>query len=185
MDLANYTKNFPDLAVALVNTWDPPSSKEHLPDPRALDEWLSEHGIEAPPATTKDLEAARAVRSRLRAVFEAGTEEEGLAILNELLAEAPLVPKVVRSAGECGFELTARDAPIARRLASEGAFGLAAAIAEGGFDRLRICGGHKCLDVFVDVSRNRSRKFCSPHVCGNRASVAAYRARQKAEPKGA
>ncbi|MFC4855882.1 CGNR zinc finger domain-containing protein [Actinophytocola glycyrrhizae] len=32
--------------------------------------------------------------------------------------------------------------------------------------------------MFVDLSRNRSWRFCSPAVCGNRVHVAAHRARQ-------
>ncbi|MEO7071362.1 MAG: CGNR zinc finger domain-containing protein, partial [Nostocoides sp.] len=34
-----------------------------------------------------------------------------------------------------------------------------------------------CDDVFVDLSRNRSKRFCDA-ICGNRENVAAYRARR-------
>ena len=47
-------------------------------------------------------------------------------------------------------------------------------------DRLRVCAGEDCEDVLVDLSRNRSRKFCDG-TCGTRANVAAYRARKAAE----
>jgi predicted RNA-binding Zn ribbon-like protein len=33
--------------------------------------------------------------------------------------------------------------------------------------------------VFVDLSRNRSRRYCDSRTCGNRLHVAAYRARQR------
>ena len=46
-------------------------------------------------------------------------------------------------------------------------------------DRLRVCASETCTDVLVDLSKNRSRRFCEAS-CGNRASVAAYRARQAA-----
>ena len=55
----------------------------------------------------------------------------------------------------------------------------AVVIGDGGFDRLRLCARDDCDDVFVDASRNRSRRFCDPATCGNRAHVAAYRARQR------
>ena len=35
-----------------------------------------------------------------------------------------------------------------------------------------------CADVVLDLSRNRSRRYCST-TCGNREAVAAYRARQR------
>ena len=46
-------------------------------------------------------------------------------------------------------------------------------------DRLRRCAGDGCDQVLVDLSRNRSRRFCDAG-CGNRANVAAYRARRRA-----
>jgi predicted RNA-binding Zn ribbon-like protein len=44
-------------------------------------------------------------------------------------------------------------------------------------DRLRVCAGERCERVLVDLSKNRSRRFCEAG-CGNRANVAAYRARR-------
>jgi predicted RNA-binding Zn ribbon-like protein len=46
-------------------------------------------------------------------------------------------------------------------------------------DRLRICAADDCEDVLVDLSKNRSRRFCEAG-CGNRVAVAAYRARKRA-----
>jgi predicted RNA-binding Zn ribbon-like protein len=42
--------------------------------------------------------------------------------------------------------------------------------------RLRTCASPDCGNVLVDLSKNRSRRFCESG-CGNRAAVAAYRAR--------
>ena len=44
--------------------------------------------------------------------------------------------------------------------------------------RLAICADDTCRGVVLDLSRNRSRRFCST-TCGNRNAVAAYRARQR------
>ena len=44
-------------------------------------------------------------------------------------------------------------------------------------ERLKVCAGDDCEDVLVDLWKNRSRKFCDGG-CGNRANVAAYRARK-------
>ena len=44
--------------------------------------------------------------------------------------------------------------------------------------RLGVCADDDCEGVVLDLSRNRSRRFCST-TCGNRDAVAAYRARQR------
>ena len=41
---------------------------------------------------------------------------------------------------------------------------------------LRLCASPDCGNVLVDLSKNRSRRFCESG-CGNRAAAAAYRAR--------
>jgi predicted RNA-binding Zn ribbon-like protein len=47
----------------------------------------------------------------------------------------------------------------------------------GQLDRLRICDFPGCGNVVVDLSKNRSKRFCDAG-CGNRAAVNAYRARK-------
>jgi predicted RNA-binding Zn ribbon-like protein len=46
-------------------------------------------------------------------------------------------------------------------------------------ERLSVCAADDCECVLVDLSKNRSRRFCD-RGCGNRANVAAYRARKRA-----
>jgi predicted RNA-binding Zn ribbon-like protein len=46
-------------------------------------------------------------------------------------------------------------------------------------ENVKVCGGHRCTLLFVDHSRSRHRRYCSAAVCGNRAKVAAFRARAK------
>lgn len=38
-------------------------------------------------------------------------------------------------------------------------------------DRVRECAGHPCGWLFIDTSRNRSRRWCSMESCGNRAKA--------------
>lgn len=38
-------------------------------------------------------------------------------------------------------------------------------------DRLRECGGERCQWLFLDTSRNGSRRWCSMAACGNRAKA--------------
>ena len=46
--------------------------------------------------------------------------------------------------------------------------------------RLRRCEAPGCDAVFVDLSKNRSRRYCDTGNCGNRQHVAAYRERRAA-----
>ena len=52
--------------------------------------------------------------------------------------------------------------------------------------RLGVCADDGCDGLVLDLSRNRSRRYCST-TCANRNAVAAYRARQRpdAGPSGA
>jgi predicted RNA-binding Zn ribbon-like protein len=169
------------LAVDLVNSYSPTSQREHLTDVGALQAFLREQKDSyGRPVTQHDLEQVRVVRERLREVFLAPEEGTAVSILNALLAESGALPQLTDHDGEAWhLHYTPPETPLARRWAAEAAMGLAVIIEEHGFERLRVCEGKDCLDVFVDVSRNRSRRYCSPEVCGNRANVAAYRARKR------
>lgn len=70
------------------------------------------------------------------------------------------------------------DAGPARWLGAITAMGLSIALIEGGYDRFGVCASATCEDVYVDTSRNRSRRHCSGS-CTTRENVAAYRRRQK------
>ena len=71
----------------------------------------------------------------------------------------------------------ANDAPLATRIAVETAMAMVDVIRSDEMSRLGICADDGCAGVVLDLSRNRSRRFCSTS-CGNRNAVAAYRARQ-------
>ncbi|MCG5472494.1 CGNR zinc finger domain-containing protein [Micromonospora sp. LAH09] len=61
---------------------------------------------------------------------------------------------------------------------------VAALVTEGNWSRLRLCANEDCRVVFYDTSRNRSRRWHSYEFCGNRANVAAYRARSAGSRPG-
>jgi predicted RNA-binding Zn ribbon-like protein len=71
-------------------------------------------------------------------------------------------------------------APLSDRIAAHLAMGLAELVVAGESQRVRSCASPSCRDVFVDLSRNRSRRYCDSRTCGNRLHVAAYRARRSA-----
>ena len=97
--------------------------------------------------------------------------------MNELLAEAHAVPRLVRHDGmDWHIHATEPDAPLARRILVEAAMALVDVIRADQMDRLRACDADDCEGIFVDLSKNASRRFCSTR-CGNRMAVRAYRAR--------
>jgi predicted RNA-binding Zn ribbon-like protein len=45
-------------------------------------------------------------------------------------------------------------------------------------ERIKTCAGAECGYLYVDASRNRSRRWCDMADCGNRAKVRRFRARE-------
>jgi predicted RNA-binding Zn ribbon-like protein len=182
VEFASYKDRSVAAAVDLVNTHSPFSGHEHLTGPAELAAFLDRHDMRpARPPTEKDLAEVRAIRERVRAVFEAGDPERASTLLNRLLRDVDAHPQLAAHDGEpWHIHFAPTEAPLARHVAATAGMGLAVVLAEGGFDRLGVCAWERCRDVFVDTTKNRSRRFCKASVCGNRSSAAAYRARQKA-----
>ncbi|MFE9654127.1 CGNR zinc finger domain-containing protein [Micromonospora sp. NPDC006431] len=165
-------------AAGLVNTAGP--DREGLPDVPALDEFIAAHGWTGRHEhTDAELREVRALRPRLRRIWYAGTDEV-VGIVNGLLRESHALPQLIRHDGE-PYHLHAvpRDAPLATRMAVEAAMAMADLVRTGELSRLRLCDHPDCDKVLVDLSKNRSRRFCDTG-CGNRAAVSAYRARKAA-----
>jgi predicted RNA-binding Zn ribbon-like protein len=57
---------------------------------------------------------------------------------------------------------------------------MAAAEAEGNWQRVKACRNDDCRWAFYDASRNRSGRWCDMNVCGVRHKMRAYRERQVA-----
>jgi predicted RNA-binding Zn ribbon-like protein len=62
-------------------------------------------------------------------------------------------------------------------MAVEAGMAMIDVIRMGELGRLRMCAGEGCERVVIYLSKNRSRRFCEAG-CGNKANVAAYRARR-------
>ncbi|HZN19027.1 MAG TPA: CGNR zinc finger domain-containing protein [Micromonosporaceae bacterium] len=166
-------------AAALVNTAD--GRTEHLPDIAALDEFVRAWGWTGEQAHDQaELEAVRALRPRLRQLWE-GDEERVVEIVNDLLREADALPQLVRhDTWDYHLHATPPDAPLATRMAVEAAMAFVDLVRGKELGRLRTCAHPGCDNVVVDLSKNRSRQYCQGG-CGNRAAVAAYRARKAAK----
>jgi predicted RNA-binding Zn ribbon-like protein len=97
-----------------------------------------------------------------------------------MLREGGALPQLLRHDGwDYHLHATAEDIALDVRLMVEFAMAMVDVIRMKELDRLRVCAADDCGDVLVDLSKNRSRRFCGQG-CGNRANVAAYRARKAA-----
>jgi predicted RNA-binding Zn ribbon-like protein len=163
-------------AAALVNTVG--IDGDTLPDLAALNAFFDEWEWSGRRARTNaELDDVRALRPRLRAVWQADVDD-AVQIVNDLLREAHALPQLVKHDGwDYHLHATSPDAPLASRMAVEAGMAFVDVIRAGEFARLRVCAADDCNDVYVDLSKNRSRRFCDGS-CGNRTNVAAYRARR-------
>jgi predicted RNA-binding Zn ribbon-like protein len=162
-------------AAALVNT---ATDGDSLRTPADLDRFLERYGWTG--SRTRDaaeLEAVRALRPRLREIWLADTDE-AVAGINALLAEHHALPQLVRhDEWDWHLHATPAEAPLATRMAVEAAMALVDVVRSGETSRLGACAADDCDDVVIDLSKNRSRRYCEKG-CANRAHVAAYRARR-------
>lgn len=165
-------------AAALVNTAGP--DRDDLSDPAALTAYLDAYGWTGRREGTEDeLRAVRALRPRLRRVWQRNADEI-VEIVNALLRESAALPQLIRHDGHpYHLHATSRDAPLVTRMAVEAAMAFVDVIRGGELDRLRVCEFPGCGNVVIDLSKNRSKRFCEAG-CGNRSAVTAYRARKAA-----
>jgi predicted RNA-binding Zn ribbon-like protein len=170
-----------ELVRSFVNTRDIEDGVDELSSPRALASWLRGHGLlHAGRVARADLDQARRVREALRAHLAANN---GVSVRKE--AAVTLSGAARRADLRLRFEPdgSARLEPSARGV--DGALGrllaiAAAAIADGSWSRLKACRAQECRWAFYDGARNRSRRWCSMAVCGNRHKARAYRERHAA-----
>ncbi len=170
-----------DTAVDLLNTAPQTDGREGLPDLAALERFIRRNRMsELGPLAGTDLAAVREVRDRFAEVFEAGSTAEASALINTMIAQAGTTPRLTDHDGyDWHVHYFAPGASIAPHLAADCGMALAFLLVAGERERLRRCAAPDCRRAFVDLSRNRSRRYCDGRTCGNRLHVAAYRARRR------
>ncbi|WP_031466849.1 CGNR zinc finger domain-containing protein [Sciscionella sediminilitoris] len=163
-------------AVDLVN-----AGAEGLPDLDTLAEFAADHHLGAHgPLGDRDLRQVHALRSRLAAILGAGDPDTVAELINGVLAGAHTTPRLRRHDGfDWHIDHFAPGATLAEHLGVTTAMALATLFADGEFDRIRSCAAPGCERLLVDLSRNRSRRYCAGRNCGNRLHVAAYRERNR------
>ena len=129
-------------------------------------------------ADEAELESIRELRPLLRRLLTS-SRDEAVEIVNTMLAEAHATPQLVRHEPfDWHIHAVPLDAPLATRIAVETAMAMVDVIRADEMSRLGVCADADCEGLVLDLSRNRSRRYCST-TCGNRNAVAAYRARRR------
>lgn len=153
---------------------------EAFADAHSLRSWLGREGLlaEEEAVGEADVVQAREVRRALRSLLAANNggpvDPEAVRTLNRAAERATLVVRF-GPGGSATLEPDAGglDGAIGRVLAAA-----CAGMADGTWGRLKTCANGCCAWAFYDRSKNRSGRWCSMDVCGNRTKTRAYRRRR-------
>jgi predicted RNA-binding Zn ribbon-like protein len=169
------------VVVDLVNTAAETGGAETLPDADALRSWVDKHHVSSVAASDySDVASIHKVRERFRQCFGLSDAELLAERVNTLVAEAPVQPRLTDHNGyDWHIHYFAPGASLADHLAVDGGMALAHVVAAEEVERLRVCEAPDCEAVLLDLSRNRSKRYCDARTCGNRLNVAAYRERKR------
>jgi predicted RNA-binding Zn ribbon-like protein len=163
-------------AVDLVNSADP----DTLTTIASLQDFYDRWGYTGHrPASEDELAAVRAIRLRVRALLTA-ERSRAVDLINAILREQRALPQLVRHDHlDWHIHAISEDRPMHERILVETAMAMVDVIRRDELSRLLSCAAAGCDGLVLDLSRNRSRRFCSI-TCGNREAQAAHRARKSA-----
>jgi predicted RNA-binding Zn ribbon-like protein len=186
--LKDYAGRSIQTAVALVNTYDIATGDDSMVDRDQAARLLRDlQWEEVTTLTQADLVNLVKLRHQLRVVFETSDAHKAVELLNQNLQVDGAAPWLTDHDGAWHWHYAHPGAPLHQRVTATTTVALLSAIADGALSRMRVCEGHGCHRVFVDMSRPGTRRFCEPRGCANRAHVQAYRSRVRAglvEPRG-
>ena len=178
MDYDTYGSNAVELAIDLANAERDDPAVGARSSSRSHGEWFT-------PGTSLDLSRpprpAHAARPPTWSAPSPSpsprtTSSPGSTNCSRWPARSPTPPTTTAS---CTCTTPVPEAPVLEQLTTTVAMGLSQVVVQHGWQRLGVCSAEGCDDVYVDTSRNASRRYCS-NTCASRSTVAAYRARQKA-----
>jgi predicted RNA-binding Zn ribbon-like protein len=179
----SYTDRVVGVAAALVNALTP---GEHGGRPVDVDPARRPDrcaGVLGRRVTAAEAAELAALAGRLRPVFTAaedGAVDRVAELVNALLRDYRSAPQLSRHDGEpWHMHFSSAATGVATEWGAGCATGLAVVVDGQATGRLGVCRAEGCDRVYVDVSRNASRRFCS-EACLNRTKVAAFRARARA-----
>ncbi|MEU8251514.1 CGNR zinc finger domain-containing protein [Nonomuraea sp. NPDC048916] len=188
MNFNSHTDLVVRVAVGLVNALTPGERHGRAVPPPGDLAAVATDGLRAAYPGHREVTEAEAgelaeTAARLRTVFDAvarGDLDAAALQVNSLLEETRARPLLERHDGEpWHLHFHGPGGTMAGDWAASCATGLAMVLGSEFCERLGVCTAPHCDRVYVDVSRNGTRRFCST-ACQNRVKTAAFRARGKA-----
>ena len=185
MNFNSHTDVAVRVAVALVNLLTPGEDRGRGYQPPEDDERTAAVGAVlrasgGHEATWEEAAELCFVAAELRGVFEAvstGALDAAAARVNEMLIRTGARPELERHDGQAWhLHFHAADNSLPNGWAAGCATGLAVVLGGSHSDRLGVCTAPRCDRVYVDTSRNGTRRYCSTS-CQNRVKTAVFRAR--------
>ncbi|MGW1888471.1 CGNR zinc finger domain-containing protein [Streptomyces sp. NPDC001970] len=167
------------LVEAFANTVDVEEGSDEIATPAGLTGWLKGRGLldspdKIPAEVHQSYLALRAgIREELGTHVGDTPDPDLLAAADRVLAEHPVLI-TARGALTPAAGLPAERGPLAQL-----AIAWSELVTTGDAARLKRCAEHTCGWAFWDVSKNRSRRWCSMKVCGNRNKSRSYASRQR------
>ena len=177
-DLPNAAPQPLRLVQRFVNTVDKEHGREWLAEPEDLVRWFEEAGLGRVDATPGDVRRAHDLRAALKEFLAANNgaklDDAAIATINRAASAAQLTAGLDERS-QLHFDVKGGnvDSALGRIVAI--AF---SALTNGTLSRLKAC--RNCSWAFYDNSRNRSAKWCSMLICGNRLKSRTYRKRHRA-----
>ena len=152
-----------------------------IPANRANDlrAWSDRH----PKRAVECFNEAIGLREKIYRVFHAiasggNPDKADLDLLNRALRAAPSRVTLGREAGDFGWQVE-ESKPSAVSLLAPVLWSAADLLVGPQLAKLRECSNEKCLWLFLDDSKNGTRRWCSMQSCGNRAKAHRHYLRQK------
>jgi predicted RNA-binding Zn ribbon-like protein len=190
VNFTSHTDAVVAVAVELVNTLTPGEAcgRPHRPPddralPAAVTAALRAGRSEVGPVPPGQAAGFRQVAAAIRAVFDtvaAGQTDAAALLVNEMLAGTGARPRLERHDGEpWHLHYHGAEDTLVTAWGAGCATGLAVVLGGEARGRLGVCGAPRCDRVFVDTSRNATRRFCSTS-CQNRVKAASFRAAHRA-----
>ncbi len=110
-----------------------------------------------------------------------GNTGSAAAAVNQMLLEQDVRPYLMEHAhGPWHLHFSTSDASPAEQWTGDFTVAIAMLLGSAEAENLKSCGAIRCDRLFIDVTRNHSRRFCST-ACQTRAKVAAHRQRKQAQ----
>jgi predicted RNA-binding Zn ribbon-like protein len=166
--------------VAAVLAWLASSKTLPAPAVAGLRRWFDAHPSDAATVFGEVIEVRETIYRLLHAVATASAPTgEDLGRLNRALTEAAPRTHLNRASRSFGWRIDTE--PTAASMLAPALWSAADILVSSDCTRVRQCTNHHCLWLFLDDSKNGTRRWCSMQACGNRAKAHRHYLRQKAK----